>query len=381
MSTVPKPIKKKRLNIIHCDTDDIDNPLGGGQPVRTFEINRRLAQHHNIKVYTAVFKNSSDLIRNNVRYKRIGCYIKPLGLSPHLSFIAQLGPRIALSPHDIIVEEFMPPFGFSLTPLWTPKPVISIVQWYFFDFWEQKYKLPFKTIMKKIAATGLYKHFIVQTKAMGSEIASHIPDATINTIPCGINQKEFLNPVTYDDYVLFLGRIDRHQKGLDMLVNIWKKISVKAKIPLVIAGDGPWMSELKKQMSTAGLADHVRYMGKVGGPEKEKLLAGCRFMVMPSRNETFGLTALEAMAASKPCVAFNIPNLNEVVRPDWGELIECWDMDKFAAQILNFWHYPDYCKQKGINGARIAKHFLWDNIAQMQNDVYLKTVNACKQPL
>ena len=369
------------MKILHADTDDIDNPLGGGQPVRTYEINRRLAQKHDIQVFTAVYTGSFNLTRDAVKYKRLGFYLKPFGLSPHLSFLSQLGPRIAIRPHDLIIEEFMPPVGFCMTPLWTTKPVISIIQWYFFEYWEKKYRLPFKKIMKIVAGTGLYKYFIVQSDAMGYEIKKYISGAVIKKIPCGINQSEFIKSPTYGNFALFLGRLDMHQKGLDMLVRIWKIISSSRKIPLVIAGDGTAKRRLESDFAKAGISDLITFAGRVTGIEKKRLLGTCRFMVMPSREETFGMTALEAMAAAKPVVIFDIDNLNEVVRPEWGELAGKFETGSFADLVEHLWNSSEYCKQKGANAVAAAKNFLWDNLADMQHDFYCSVVQTLKQKI
>jgi glycosyltransferase involved in cell wall biosynthesis len=329
---------------------------------------------HDIQVFTAVYNGSFNLTKNAVKYKRLGFYFKPFGLSPHISFLSQIGPKIAFTPHDLVIEEFMPPVGFCMTPLWTTKPVISIIQWYFFEYWEKKYRLPFKKIMKIIARTGLYKYFIVQSDAMGREVKKYIPAAVINKIPCGINQKDFIKSPAYGNFVLFLGRIDIHQKGLDMLVRIWKIISYSVKIPLVIAGDGPGKKQLENDFTKAGISNLVTFTGRVAGAEKERLLATCRFMVMPSREETFGMTALEAMAAGKPAVIFNIDNLNEVVRPEWGELADKFDTESFAELVVNLWNNLEYCKAKGSNAIDAAKNFLWDNLADRQHHFYCHIV-------
>ncbi|MFZ5562620.1 MAG: glycosyltransferase family 4 protein [Thermodesulfobacteriota bacterium] len=360
------------MKILHADTDDLDNPLAGGQPVRTYEINRRLASHHDIQVLTSVYEGSRDVVREGVAYKRLGLYLKPFGLSPHLSFLARLGPHIAATPHDLVVEEFTPPFGFCLTPFWTPKPVISIVQWYFFEFWEKKYKLPFKRIMKRIARTGRYRYFIVQSDAMGREILSHVPGAQVEKIPCGINRDAFLQNPEYGAFALFLGRLDRRQKGLDLLVRIWAGLS--EPVPLVMAGDGPDRSWLESEFAKAGLSGRVTFTGKVRGQEKLRLLGSCRFMVMPSREETFGITALEAMAAAKPVVIFDIQNLNELVTPEWGVLAPPFDADAFTAGVAGLWNDEAACRLKGGSAAAAARAFCWDSLAEKQADFYQKIV-------
>jgi len=304
--------------------------------------------------------------------------VKPFGLSPHLSFLAQLGPRLLFRPHDLVIEEFMPPVGFCLMPLWTSKPVISIVQWYFFESWEEKYRLPLKSIMKRLAALGLYKYVIVQTDAMGREMNRYLNNAVIQKIPCGINKSDFIPTPSYDDFVMFLGRLDEYQKGLDMLVGIWKKVSMVDRIPLVIAGDGPCREALEKQFAQAGIRNLVTFVGRISGDEKKKFLGTCRFLVMPSREETFGITALEAMAASKPVIIYNIDNLNEVVTPEWGEVVNRFDLSHFAKKTIDLWQNTFYCKEKGVKGRDVANAYLWDNIAEQQNEFYQKVLSMEK---
>ena len=67
---------------------------------------------------------------------------------------------------------------------------------------------------------------------------------------------------------------------------------------------------------------------------------------------------------------FNIDNLNEVVRPEWGEIAEQFDTDSFAELTLNLWQNEDYCKAKGAKAFLVAKGYLWDNLSEIQNNFY-----------
>ncbi len=363
------------LRIIHTDTDDLDNPLHGGQPVRTYEINKRLVQHHRIMVLTSTYTGAKrEIIKDNIRYRRIGIRVPGWGLSPHLSFLALLGPQIKMMPHDIIIEEFTPPLGFCLLPLWTHKPVVCMIQWYFFDQWERRYKLPFSRFMSLIAKRGIYRYFIVQTNAMGETVRKLIPSAIIKKIPCGINKGCFFEPGTSRDFVLYLGRLERIQKGLDTLLEAWKIVCSKKKIPLVIAGDGRDRQYLEKLAGSYGIQEQIKFVGKAGNALKRELLRSCRFLVMPSRSETFGIVALEAMAAQKPVVAFNIEHLNEVLSQDWGILINPFDVQKYADSILCLWNNPEHCRTLGKRGQKEAKNYLWDRMAVEQERFYYEVL-------
>jgi phosphatidyl-myo-inositol alpha-mannosyltransferase len=75
------------MRILHIDPDDIDNPLSGGGPRRTYEIYRRLAARHEIVVLTPTFSGSTkEKVREGIRYLRLGRRIGDHGSSHHITF-------------------------------------------------------------------------------------------------------------------------------------------------------------------------------------------------------------------------------------------------------------------------------------------------------
>jgi phosphatidylinositol alpha-mannosyltransferase len=362
-----------RLRIIHADTDDLENPLRGGQPVRTFAVNAPMSARHDITVLTSVYKNCRRRMeRNGVRYRRLGFRLPFLGLSPHLSFLTALGPAVARTPHDLVVEEFTPPVGFCGLPWWTKAPVVLSVQWNFFDQWERRYHLPFSRWMRRLARTGRYRHVIVQSHAMGREMQSLLPGATIRRIASGIDDSAFIESQGAGDYVLFLGRLDIEHKGLDLLIEAWRKVCGPAKIPLVIAGAGPARAGLEATIAKEKLANLVRFVGRVEGPVKQETLSRCRLFVMPSRYETFGIAGLEAMAAGKPVVCFDIDHLNELAAPPWAENIKKFDCEALGRAIARLWQNPEHCQAMGAAARRRAEEFRWDAISRQQEEFYLE---------
>jgi len=361
------------LIIFHADTDDLANPLGGGAPVRTFEINKRLAARHKITVLTAMFPRAQrEETKADILYLRLGMQIYPFGLSPHLTYLARLRPYLKAHNHDLVIEEFMPPLGFCGLPWATNKPVISLVQWYFFEFWEKKYHLPFQRWMKKIASLGRYQNFIVQSNCMGETIKHFLPNAVIAKIPCGIHATSFATPdqTIFGDFVLFLGRLDIWQKGLDTLLEAWKIFCANANIKLIVAGSGPAQKQLEDEVTKANLHHLISFCGSVHGEAKRDLLQKCRFLVMPSREETFGLVALEAMAAGKAVVAFDIDHLNELLRPHWAELIKQYNPEQLGQTICRLWEDIDRCQKLGREGLKQAANYSWDILAEQQEQFY-----------
>lgn len=145
------------------------------------------------------------------------------------------------------------------------------------------------------------KHF---QSTLDSYYRNGIPCKSI-VIPHLIKDKQnkFKIPKTNlepNNFILFIGRREKH-KGLNYLILAY--LNSDLKIPLVIAGPGG------KTSYTGNIID----LGKVSEPEKEWLLRNCRFLAVPSKDESFGIVFLEAMSHKKPSVALNVAPINEIL--------------------------------------------------------------------
>jgi glycosyltransferase involved in cell wall biosynthesis len=105
-------------------------------------------------------------------------------------------------------------------------------------------------------------------------------------------------------HVLSLGRLSA-EKGLHVLMDAWDLATARSggttSLPLVIAGSGPLDADVR---AWASARDDVRVLGQVSRSRGAQLVADARAVVMPSVwEETFGLVAIEAMAAGVPVLA------------------------------------------------------------------------------
>jgi glycogen(starch) synthase len=103
---------------------------------------------------------------------------------------------------------------------------------------------------------------------------------------------------------------------------------------------------------------------------KWRLLAGARVAVVPSRHETFGMVALEALAAATPVVAFDIPGLREVVPEGSGWRVPAFDVPALAERIRAACADPALAQAAGLAGRHFAVGFDWDVLAGRQDEVY-----------
>jgi glycosyltransferase involved in cell wall biosynthesis len=106
------------------------------------------------------------------------------------------------------------------------------------------------------------------------------------------------------------------------------------KICLHIVGDGTKLREIKKLMDTLGVEENVVLHGFLTEREINHLYLACDMVVVPSRNEPFGITVLEAMRAGRPLIVSNRGALPELVKHNYNGIVVELKPEAFAQAIL-----------------------------------------------
>jgi glycosyltransferase involved in cell wall biosynthesis len=292
-------------HIVISSYDSLDHPYynGGGAAV-VQSIAARLAQHFQVTVLTAKH-SGGKAVRDGVRYRQL-----PIGWAGprggQLLFHALLPFAARRIPHDVWIESFTPPFSTSFVPLFSRTRVIGLAQGPLAREMLGRYRLPFFLVER--FGLRFYRDIVVLNSADCALVRRYSPSAKVRVIPNGIDLPLIDEAqIGRGEHILFLGRIDIWHKGLDLLLAAYKKSGVD--MPLLIAGSGTRRDERRLARLLAAASGHVHWLGRVMGQRKQDLLERCAFAVMPSRTETFGLTALEAMSYGKPVLHFDLPAL------------------------------------------------------------------------
>ena len=358
------------MKIAHFIYDDIDNPwLGGGGSSRLLEIYYRFPKNVEITVYTAAFPNSKrEVIRKNIKFKRLG-----LDLSYFISRLSYslcaLFQTFSIDT-DILIEDFSPYSPFLL-PLIKKKNSIVVFQnifgRHFFNargllgifpwIFEKIYIKSSKSIM-----TSSYKleRLIRQSKKSVYNICP---------VPCGVDENCFRTIPNEGNYILYFGRLDIYQKGIDVLIMAYNLITEKlGDRKLIIAGAGKDEPKVKKLIADFGLEERVEIIGRVVGEKKYELLSNCLFLCMPSRFESWGIVAAEGMACGKPVIATKIEGLDEVVDEKTAILVPPEDPKALAQAMIRLARDRPLRQRLGRAARRKARGFDW----QKRSDATLK---------
>jgi glycosyltransferase involved in cell wall biosynthesis len=292
----------------HVVISSFDNPEqshynGGGVAVVEM-IASRLLPHFDVTVVTAA-PSAGTVVRDGVRYRSM-----PIGRAGpragQLLYHAMLPRAARRIPHDLWIENFTPPFSTSFLPLFSRSPVLGLVQSLSGDEMSSRYHLPFFAVER--LGVRFYRDIVVLNPADQQLVQRYSRSAAVRLIPNGIPLTRLDEAlVGSGEHILFLGRIDVWKKGLDLLLDAYERSGLS--MPLLIAGAGVPSEERKLTRLISTTDGSVRWIGHVAGQAKQELLDRSAFVMVPSRHETFGLVALEAMSRGKPVVHFDLPTL------------------------------------------------------------------------
>jgi glycosyltransferase involved in cell wall biosynthesis len=276
---------------------------------------------------------------------------------------------------DVWVESFTPPISSAFLPLFTSKPIVGLTQLLGGELMTKKYKLPF-SFFENIALK-YYSHFIAITPELKSQILKKNPHARVAIIPNGIVEKKHsINKKIKQRHILYLGRLDIYQKGIDLLLAAFKEHARTIKYPLVIAGNGSKkeVDLINKQINKLDLYSKVTLVGKVEGSKKEQLLEESVLTIVPSRFESFGIVVLEAFHFKSPVVCFDIAGF-KWIKSSFITKVKPFDT-KLLGQTIKRLATGKTNHKKTLAAYHFSKKFNWDATAEAYEKFLVSIVKA-----
>lgn len=322
------------MDIVFLDFDDIRNPLlAAGQAIATLQVGRLLVQKgHKVSVISSRYPGYKDRMENGIRYVHIGLGCKNIRLN-NIFYILSVPFAIRKIKADVIVECFTAPISTLFTPLLTSIPVIALPSSFDAKRFSQKYHLPFELIEK--IGCRFYSYFLPYTNYMDQKMKKVNPGILSRVVPEGVGEEFFFIKRKSPKHILFLGRLDINQKGIDLLLHAYAKVADAIDYPLIIAGNGPDEKQVQMLIKVLHLEKKVSMVGSMYGTKKMEMLAESLFVTFPSRDEGFSCFALEALASGLPLLAFNIPGLSWL-NDQCSVRVKPFDIDAYAHALKEF---------------------------------------------
>mmetsp|Transcript_108130 Transcript_108130/g.271999 ORF Transcript_108130/g.271999 Transcript_108130/m.271999 type:complete len:2009 (+) Transcript_108130:103-6129(+) len=240
------------------------------------------------------------------------------------------------------------------------------------------------------------ERIIAVSGVLKEEVCSHysVDGRKVEVIYNGIHAQPIVDMEWQDDWTgntkrdkgfdvmapmfLFVGRL-AVQKGPDLLLDaIPMVLQARGDAKFVFVGDGHMKASLEAEAQKRGIGHAVAFAGSVksGTAHLKSLFKSCDAVVVPSRNEPFGIVVLEAWAAGKPVVATTCGGPRDFVLPDKDGYLVDPNPGSIAWGICKICENFDHARWMGSRAQRKAlDEFNWAFIAQKTIQIYYEQIN------
>ncbi|NDA62692.1 MAG: N-acetyl-alpha-D-glucosaminyl L-malate synthase BshA [Chitinophagia bacterium] len=156
-----------------------------------------------------------------------------------------------------------------------------------------------------------------------------------------------------DEKIIIHASNFRKVKRTDEVIKVFARVRAALPAKLLMVGDGPERHAAEALSRDLGVDEHVRFLGKQ--EQMEDILAVSDVFLLPSEYESFGLAALEAMAARVVVISSNAGGLAEInISGETGYMANVGDVDtmsKYAIELLSSSEQLAAMKEKAYNHA------------------------------
>lgn len=161
-----------------------------------------------------------------------------------------------------------------------------------------------------------------------------------------------------------------YAKGFDLLIESFEIFSKKNKDwNLVILGDGKYKNILEKKVQKAGLEKRVILTGFTN--EVKKYMLESSIFLLTSRWEGFPMVITEALEFGLPVIAYDITAMLPLVTNGVeGILVDAFDTQKYAEEMLNLAENKEMQQRMSANGIKKASQISIQNIVKQWEELF-----------
>ena len=232
--------------------------------------------------------------------------------------------------------------------------------------------------------------FSIEKSDRITAVSHHLRNETIRTFGCTACDVQvihnFVDPAVYDRArypnvfrdqgvagrkVLMHVSNFRPVKRVVDVVRIFAAVTREIPSVLMMVGDGPDRVQAEEEARRLGVSDSVSFLGKIEAVAP--LLSGADLFLLPSQSESFGLSALEALASGVPVVASRAGGLPEVVEDGvTGVLCEVGDLPGMARAAMDMLRdAPRWNRMSAAAAADARRRFALPQIVERYERLYV----------
>ncbi len=388
------PLKIAVLSIHSCPIGKLGTRYNGGMSVYVRELGTELGRRgHTVDIYTG----SRD--KDHPRVMKMGDGVRLIHLSP-----PDGKPLTSESSYDLLADTFSEMKNF----IHREGKTYDLVHSHYWvsgrmgEWAQRRWNLPHILMFHTIGAVKNRSHpdekepelrlrverelavsstrILATTETEKLHIVHHcdtLPEK-IGVVPCGVNPDRFrpldrsvarnrLGFARGDSVFLFVGRF-APLKGIDRLVSAVAHLKHRKNLRLIlVGGDGPRAPEtvrLRKLAGDLGVANRVLFAGSVPQEELPEYYAASDALVIPSKYESFGLVALEALACGTPVLSTPVGVVESLLRNgNNGEIIPSSSPARLAETLDRFLSRRRDRPPSPFEIRNSIQSFHWSNVA------------------
>ena len=371
----------------------------GGVERRIMETTKRLQSQADITVYSgskAGFKKSASI--NGVSFVPYYSTDRIFPLD-NWFFNRSLTKKAGSINADLYEAHAVSGYGFpkAIRKQGIDRPFIHTIHGVLADEYEQTKKNGYQTSRSRMA--NYFMHRLAKLEEQTAQdaklivtisnyslekIQKHygVERSKVRIVPNGVDTEKFKPTETQaarrqlglgnTPCVLFVGNLIP-RKGLSFLLEAAKKIVKENRdTQFLIVGEGPLKTPLTMSLESADLSGNFKLLGNLKEDALPVIYNCADVFVLPSIQEGQGIVLLEAQAAGKPVVAFDVGGIDEAVRNgETGLLVKRGNSEELAEALLSLLADKTWRQKMGGNGRGfVSENFTWDISAQKMLKVY-----------
>ncbi len=237
---------------------------------------------------------------------------------------------------------------------------------------DQQHMRRFQKVISQADSLTFCSHFLKQQAAL---LNSGISEKT-HVIHNGVDIELFSGQSNIKPdfpFIFAIGRLERH-KGFDILIDAFARVDEAFKdVRLLIAGGGILRADIKQQIEQQGLQDRVKLIGSIEPRTVADYMRESLFVVVPSRRESFGIVALEAMAAGKCVLASPVGGIPEFLPCSPNKIVPL-DVSDWTKAMQNWLEESRIGTLPGIKNREFIKEFSWTKVSDQYMKVFKQAI-------
>ncbi|MCO5383979.1 MAG: glycosyltransferase family 4 protein [Methanosarcina barkeri] len=164
------------------------------------------------------------------------------------------------------------------------------------------------------------------------------------------------------------------KKGVQHIVDIAPSLLEKHEnLMFIMIGDGPLRKKLEKRVEESGLSENFHFTGEISREKVMGYLEKADIFALPSSNEAFGISILEAISKNVPVVAMNNSGVSDIITNGVnGYLAD--SLKEFSSLLRNLIETPARRASFAREALQGLSNYDWDKICEQTTTVYTSVI-------